>query len=175
VTIHGEHPFIPPESERDPVRRLRGRLGGAVSLWTTGEGADRVGLTVSSLLLAPGDPAHVLGLIDPDSALAEAMDENRVVVVQLLKWPHRQLSDAFAGRFPAPGGPFRLGEDYGGWVDTDWGPLLTSATSWLGARLVGSGASDVGWGRLYDAAIEHIQLGDDEEPLEHRRGRYQRG
>lgn len=174
MTIHGDHPFIPPESERDPIRRLRGRLGGAVSLWTTGTGPDRVGLTVSSLLLAPGDPAHVLGLIDPDSALADAMDSNGIVVVQLLKWQHRQLADAFAGSFPAPGGAFRLGEDHGGWVDTDWGPLLTSSSSWLGARLVDAGPTDLGWGRLYDGVVEHVQLGADDEPLEHRRGRYQR-
>ena len=36
VTIHSEHPFLEPESDRDPVRRLRGRLGGAVTLWTVG-------------------------------------------------------------------------------------------------------------------------------------------
>ena len=33
VTIHDEHPFTDPESERDPARRLRGRLGGTVTLW----------------------------------------------------------------------------------------------------------------------------------------------
>lgn len=173
MTIHGDHPFVPPESERDPLRRLRGRLGGAVSLWTTGEAPDRFGLTVSSMLLAPGEPSHVLGLIDPDSALADAIDERGRFVVQLLRWPHRQLAEAFAGRFPAPGGPFRMGEDHGGWVDTDWGPLLAGSSSWLGARLVDR--RDAGWGRLYDGVVEHIQLGADEDPLEHRRGEYRRG
>ena len=38
MTIHSEHPFLEPEAERDPVRRLRGRLGGAVTLWTAGDG-----------------------------------------------------------------------------------------------------------------------------------------
>ena len=32
VTIHSEHPFADPEPERDPVRRLRGRLGVAGSV-----------------------------------------------------------------------------------------------------------------------------------------------
>ena len=41
VTIHSEHPFLEPEADRDPVRRLRGRLGGAVTLWTTGDEGDR--------------------------------------------------------------------------------------------------------------------------------------
>jgi hypothetical protein len=26
VTIHSDHPFMPPESDRSPIRRLRGRL-----------------------------------------------------------------------------------------------------------------------------------------------------
>ena len=34
MTIHSEHPFLDPDA--DPVRRLRGRLGGAVTLWTSG-------------------------------------------------------------------------------------------------------------------------------------------
>ena len=29
MTIHSEHPFLEPEEDRDPVRRLRGRIGGA--------------------------------------------------------------------------------------------------------------------------------------------------
>ena len=37
MTIHSRHPFADPEP--DEVRRFRGRLGGAVTLWTTGEGA----------------------------------------------------------------------------------------------------------------------------------------
>ena len=62
MTIHDGHPFATPESERDPVRRLRGRLGGAVSLWTAGVGTGpsrphRVVIPA----VAPGEPAHVLG------------------------------------------------------------------------------------------------------------------
>ena len=36
MTIHTSHPFADPEP--DPLRRLRGRVGGAVSLWTAGRG-----------------------------------------------------------------------------------------------------------------------------------------
>ena len=43
VTIHTTHPFADPDAR--PARRLRGRLGGAVTLWTAGAGADRAGLT----------------------------------------------------------------------------------------------------------------------------------
>ena len=63
MTIHSTHPFADPDP--DPARRLRGRLGGAVSLWTAGEPEETrgwAGLTVSSLMLAGGEPARLLAL-----------------------------------------------------------------------------------------------------------------
>lgn len=190
MTIHSEHPFADPEPQRDPVRRLRARLGGTVSLWTTGEGADRAGLTVSSLLVAPGDPGRVLGLLDPDSELTDALERTGTAVVQLLQWRHRDLADAFAGVAPAPGGPFRLAE----WEQTPWGPLLAGVSAWAGVRVIAPGR-EVGWSLLVEAEVENVGLaasgalartdarsdsGADQEgpdrlaPLVHRRGRYQR-
>ena len=58
MTIHPGHPFPTPD---DPVRRLRGRIGATVSLWTAGTSDDdRAGLTVSSWLVGTGVP--VLGI-----------------------------------------------------------------------------------------------------------------
>ena len=168
MTIHDTHPFLDPESERDPLRRFRGRLGGAVSLWTTGAGRDRAGLTVSSLMVAGGEPGHVLALVDPDSALADALEPGSGVVVQLLAWEHRDLAEAFAGTAPAPGGAFAQAS----WAETAWGPVLTDATSWAGARV--ESLTEVGWSRLVTATIEHVVIGAEDQPLVHRRGRYQR-
>ena len=78
MTIHPEHPFLEPE--RDPVRRSRGRLGGAVTLLDLGAGEgplDRAGLTVTSVLVANGEPARLLALLDPDSDLAERLEDDR--------------------------------------------------------------------------------------------------
>jgi flavin reductase (DIM6/NTAB) family NADH-FMN oxidoreductase RutF len=169
MTIHSEHPFADPESERDLVRRFRGRLGGLVSLWTAGEGRDRAGLTVSSFMVANGDPAHLLALVDPDSDLAATVRDTGVCVVQLLEWPHRDLADAFASLAPAPGGPFTLGE----WEPTDWGPRLASSGTWAAVRLVDD-PREVGWSLLLDGVLEHVEVGGEREPLEHRRGRYVR-
>ncbi|WP_243060325.1 flavin reductase family protein [Nocardioides sp. SR21] len=160
MTIHSTHPFADPEP--DPVRRFRGRLTGSVALVTS----DRSGLTVSSLMVATGDPARVLVLVDPDSDLAEAVARSERAVVQLLSWSHRDLAEAFAGTAPAPGGPFRMGA----FEDTAWGPRLADARSWAGVRL--ESAVDVGWSRLLTLAVEEVVVGDDEEPLVHRRGRY---
>jgi flavin reductase (DIM6/NTAB) family NADH-FMN oxidoreductase RutF len=165
VTIHAEHPFLDPEP--DPVRRLRGRLGGAVTLWTTGDPTERAGLTVSSLMLANGEPARLLALVDPDSELADLLPRSGLAVVQLLSWPDRDLAEAFAGTTPAPGGPFRQAA----FEQTAWGPRLASAGTWAGVRL--ESGVDVGWSRLLTCVVEEITIGADDAPLIHRRGRYQ--
>lgn len=167
MTIHAEHPFADPEPRRDPARRLRGRIGGRVTLWTAGTGRARAGLTVSSLMVAPGEPARLLALVDPDSDLAAAVDRTGSAVVQLLEWRHRDLADAFAGVAPAPGGPFRMGT----WQDTPWGPLLDGVTAWAGVRRSGE-SRPAGWSTLVDTVLERVELGEEEQPLVHRRGRY---
>jgi flavin reductase (DIM6/NTAB) family NADH-FMN oxidoreductase RutF len=173
VTIHSEHPFLPPESGRDPARRFRSRLGGAVTLWTTGtadQPNDRAGLPVSSVLVAAGEPAHVVALLDPDASLVERLLETRTAVVQLLQWQHRHLADAFAGQAPAPGGAFRLAQ----WMQSPWGPVLDDASAWVGVRVQGGEPTAVGWSLLVDTVIEHVEIGEEQAPLVHRRGRYSR-
>jgi len=168
VTIHSGHPF---PTEDDPVRRFRGRLGGAVALVTCGAGAERAGLTVSSLMVANGDPARVLFLVDPDSDLGEKLEVGARAVVQLLAWPHRHLAEAFAGTAPAPGGPFRTGS----FADSDWGPRLADATAWASVSV--ESLAEVGWSLLVTAVIESAELAavdDGDEALLHRRGRWAR-
>ena len=185
MTIHSEHPFSLPEDQRDPARRLRGRLGGTVTLLTAGvEGDRQAGLTVSSVMLALGEPSHVLALVDPDSDLADRVAETGTAVLQVLDWRHRDLAEAFAGVAPAPGGPFRMAQ----WQQTAWGPRLEGCSAWAGLRVAGAGTSgagsggagsggpgeavEVGWSRLLDGVIEEVALADEADPLLHRRGRY---
>jgi flavin reductase (DIM6/NTAB) family NADH-FMN oxidoreductase RutF len=165
MTIHSEHPFLDPDP--DPVRRLRGRLGGVVTLWTSGS-EEWAGLTVSSVMVAGGEPGRLLALLDPDSDLRSVLTETGRSVVQLLEWGHRDLAEAFAGQLPSPGGPFRMGE----WEQTEFGPRLVSATSWAAVELESS--KTVGWSDLVVARVVEVVLGDDAEPLVHRRGRYRR-
>jgi flavin reductase (DIM6/NTAB) family NADH-FMN oxidoreductase RutF len=168
VTIHSEHPFLEPESGRDPVRRLRGRLAGGVTLWTAGDADEQAGLTVSSLMVAAGEPARVLGLLDPDSDLCARLVATGRGVVCLLGWEHRDLADAFAGTAPAPGGPFRTGR----FTATAWGPRLDTALAWAAVTVESS--RDVGWSTLVTCTVDEVGLGEDRPPLVHRRGRYQR-
>jgi flavin reductase (DIM6/NTAB) family NADH-FMN oxidoreductase RutF len=168
VTIHSDHPFLPPEDQRSELRRLRGRLPAPVTVCTAYRSDRPAGLTVSSILVADGEPGRVLVLLDPDSELVAALHQSRAMVVNVLGWGQQELSDAFAGVVPAPGGPFRLGE----WQPSDWGPVLVAAPAWVGCRLADRDPREVGWSVLVEAVIEHIQLGPDTPPLAHRRGRY---
>jgi flavin reductase (DIM6/NTAB) family NADH-FMN oxidoreductase RutF len=164
VTIHTSHPFADPDP--DPARRFRGRLGGAVSLWTAGDETGRAGLTVTSLMLAWGEPPRVLGLVDPDSDLAAAVARTGRATVQLLSWQHRHLADAFAGTAPAPGGPFRHAD----FEPTEWGPRLTDASTYAAVSV--ESTVEVGWSLLLTCVVDQFTLVDDDRPLLHRRGRY---
>jgi len=139
-----------------------------VSLWTAGDEAGRAGLTVTSFLVGAGEEARVLALLDPDADLTERLLGSGRGVVQLLTWDDRNLAEIFAGTAPAPGGRFRQAE----FVATDWGPRLARATTWAGVRLESD--REVGWSTLVTTVVEHLEVGDDVEPLRHHRGRYTR-
>jgi flavin reductase (DIM6/NTAB) family NADH-FMN oxidoreductase RutF len=164
VSIHTEHPFATPEPERDPVRRVRGRMAAPVTIWTTGEGRGRSGLTISSVVVAEGEPARVLGLVDEDSDYWDSAPAT--TVVNLLAPQHRYLAEVFAGAAPAPGGAFTQGD----WEDSAWGPVLRGSAGWLGVRLEPEPRS-AGWRLLVEGVVEHAEVGD-EDPLVHLRGRY---
>ncbi len=173
MTIHTDHPFALPPGQGDDARRFRARTGAGVTVWTAGHGTrphDRVGLTVSSMLTALGDPPHVLALLDPDADLTEALLVGRTAVVSLLAWRHRHVADVFADRAPAPGGRFQVER----WDDSPWGPVLVGARAWVGVRLADQ-PRPVGQALLVDTVIEHLQLGTDDHALLHVRGRYAPG
>jgi flavin reductase (DIM6/NTAB) family NADH-FMN oxidoreductase RutF len=163
VSIHGTDPFATPEHLRSPVRRLRGRLPAAVTLWTAPGPA---GLTVSSTLVLDGEPGRLLGQVDPESELWEAASAAGVFAVTLLGPADRQLAERFAGLMPAPGGLF-AGHP---WTGTDFGPVLDARATWVGCRV--DGARPLGWGLLVEATIERVELGAEGSPLLHYRGRY---
>jgi flavin reductase (DIM6/NTAB) family NADH-FMN oxidoreductase RutF len=176
VSIHSEHPFMPAESDRSAIRRLRGRLPSPVSLWTAQHTGRPAGLTVSSLLVVDGDPGFIIGILDPLSDLWDALRESGTAAVMMLSWRDRQLAEQFGYVAPAPGGPFRAAT----WHETEWGPVLTHATAWAGGRLDAS-PIEVGWGLEVRLRVERIELADERAPAEaddafhpllHRRGRY---
>jgi flavin reductase (DIM6/NTAB) family NADH-FMN oxidoreductase RutF len=169
VTIHHSHPFAVGENDRKPLRRYRGRMASPVSIWAAGADGQRAGWTLSSFLVADGDPGEVIGLIDEESPLADVLTQTATLTVNLPGWRQRKLADAFAGVAPAPGGPFTLAA----WRDTDWGPVLEGSLGWIGARLKPD-PDHAGWGLLLRAVVERVEIQPDpaDELLYYVRGRY---
>jgi flavin reductase (DIM6/NTAB) family NADH-FMN oxidoreductase RutF len=161
--IHSTDPFATPEAEKSELRRLRGRFAAPVTIWTTPGPA---GLTVSSTVVADGDPGRILGLIDEESDFWDAAERAGRFAVIPLTPADRQLADRFAGLMPAPGGLFAAGD----WQQTEYGPVPAAAATWAGCRL--DGVRPCGWALLVEGIVESLQVGGSAAPLVHYRGRY---
>lgn len=166
VTVHSDHPFATPVDERDPVRRLRGRLVSPVTVFTAGRDGDRVGLTVGSVLVVEGEEPIVGGIVGTGSDLAEAAEETGGFVVHVLSAGERAVADVFAGIRPAPGGMFATRA----LTDTEWGPRLDDVPDWAGCRF--RDVEQIGEQSLLTGRVEHLELSDLVSPLAYFRGSY---
>lgn len=166
--IHSEHPFVPGENDREPLRRFRGRHAAGVSIVTAGDEGHPVGLTVSSLMLAEGDPGHVTAVIGPLSDLWDAIEGSERFVVHLCRSTHRRLADIFAGIRPSPGGVFTGVE----WGQSEWGPVLADLPDRAYCSLLR--LEQLGYTGLVTATVDRVELSDLTDPLVHFRGEYRR-
>lgn len=139
-----------------------------VTVWTAGGPDRRAGLTMSSVLIAEGEPSLIVGLMNDTTDLWEAIHETGRWVVHLLSGEDSTVADVFAGVRPSPGGPF-VGREV---VDTDFGPALGTYLNRAYCRLVDDSAS--GFQRLLRGAIERVEVDDMEDPLVYFRGHYRR-
>jgi 3-hydroxy-9,10-secoandrosta-1,3,5(10)-triene-9,17-dione monooxygenase reductase component len=161
----GEDPFATPEPERDPLRRLRGRLTSPVTVWTAWDEHRRaVGVTVSSTVVGEGEPPHLFGLLGPLTEVWEAIEATGTWVVHLLSREQIRLADQMAGRYPDD--PFR------GVVITETaaGPVIGEAPTRVVCRLVDG--REQGRSVLVTGRIDSIELGPSERPLVHYRSGY---
>jgi flavin reductase (DIM6/NTAB) family NADH-FMN oxidoreductase RutF len=162
-----DDPFATPVDERRLDRRFRGRLIAPVTVWTAGSGDRRAGLTVSSLLVAEGDPAEVLGLLDPLSELFDLLVERGSFVIHVLDAADQRLAGMFAGAYPVD--PFEEVDT----VDAESGPVISGTRHILGCRLVGS--EELGFQMLVRGSIEALELvAEAGQPLIRYRGRYRK-
>jgi 3-hydroxy-9,10-secoandrosta-1,3,5(10)-triene-9,17-dione monooxygenase reductase component len=167
VTIHSENPFEVPLGQRNPVRRLRGRLAAPVTIVTAQD--DRpAGLTVSSLLVVEGEVSRVAALVGAGSDLLPAVETSGAFVAHVLTDQHRSIADVFAGLRPAPGGMFTVVRT----EETAWGPHLADVSDWAGCRL--EEIRPLGEQFLLVGAIEDLSVSELSSPLIHFRGVYRR-
>ncbi|CAN5435750.1 MAG: flavin reductase family protein [Acidimicrobiia bacterium] len=165
--IHEEHPFRPPPEQRDPVRRLRGRLVAPVTIITAGtDEAAWTGLTVSSLVVSEGSPPLVYCLFGPTTDLIERIAETERFLVHVCEAEHRRLADVFAGIEPSPGGMFAGRKA----TQTDHGPRLEGFPATAGCTVV-SGREE-SYNVLVTARIDEVSADELTDPLTYFRGGY---
>lgn len=167
--IHDEHPFATPEAGREPVRRFRGRLVAPVTVITAGTGDRRTGLTVSSLLVADGEPGRIFFLCGRNADLWDVVQESGGFVVHALTARDRALADRFSGQRPSPGGLFAGLEV----EDGPHGPVIVSLPTRAACRFLG--ITDTGWYGLVEGEVTSVAFHDLNDPLAYFRGRYGAG
>lgn len=164
--VHEEHPFETPQEQRDPARRFRGRLAAPVTVITAGEGDHRTGLTVSSLVVAEGDPSRIYFLLGSTTDLHYGLEETGKFVVHVLEDGNQAIADVFAGLRPSPGGRFAgLNVE-----QSEWGPVLADVET--RAYCTYEGGDEETFFIVAEGKIDKLELADIANPLVYFRGRY---
>jgi 3-hydroxy-9,10-secoandrosta-1,3,5(10)-triene-9,17-dione monooxygenase reductase component len=164
----GDDPFAVPVDQRDPARRFRGRLPAAVTVWTASFADGRAtGITVSSLLVAEGEPPAVLGLIGTLTNFWDAVRESKRFVVHVLSEDQRRVADEFAGRYTQ----VNFTEGWSAADESEWGPTLRAVTTRAYCGL--GGFMESGYFLLVRGDVDHFDIDDPAPaPLVHYRGGY---
>jgi len=166
--IHDDHPFKDSPADRDPVRQFRGRLVAPVTVFTAGGERSEAALTVSSLMVAEGEPSSVIALIGTNTELWEAIEASGRFVVHILAGSERDDADAFAGIRPRPGGPFA-----GVTVEpSEWGPILVDSKNRLFCSV--SSTVELPFHHLVKGEVNQAEVDDLTDPAIYFRGDYRK-
>jgi flavin reductase (DIM6/NTAB) family NADH-FMN oxidoreductase RutF len=107
-------------------------------------------LTVSSVLLAQGEPPMLAGLVAPSSDLADTLaGGSGRFVVHLLGAAHRRLAQHFAGDLRAPAELLTRST-------SERGPVLGAAGDRIFCRA--ESLRPFGWSLLVEAVVEDVQV-----------------
>ena len=165
--IHDDHPFLPDPGDRDPVRRLRGRLASPVTIITAGNGdADRAGLTVSALAVVEGEPALIYAFVGTASDLWGVVSTTGRFVVHVLGEDQAHLADVFAGLRPSPGGTFITAPT----IDSAWGPVISDVLDRAYCTVVTQ--EEVGFSGVVIGTIDRVEVSELTDPLVYFRAGY---
>ncbi|MGA9595514.1 MAG: flavin reductase family protein [Acidimicrobiia bacterium] len=166
--VHDENPFATPNDQRDPARRFRGRMAAPVTVITAGAGERRTGLTVSSLVVAEGEPSRVYFLLGSTTDLFYVLEKTGKFVVHVLESGDQAIADVFAGLRPSPGGKFTDLDI----EQTEWGPVLNEVRT--RAFCTFEGGDEETFFIVAEGRVDKIEISDITEPLVYFRGRYRK-
>ena len=166
--VHDENPFATPNDQRDPARRFRGRMAAPVTVITAGSGERRTGLTVSSLVVAEGEPSRVYFLLGSTTDLFYVLEKTGKFVVHVLESGDQAIADVFAGLRPSPGGKFTDLDI----EQTEWGPVLSEVRT--RAFCTFEGGDEETFFIVAEGRVDKIEISDITEPLVYFRGRYRK-
>lgn len=158
-------PWATPPDERDPLRRLRGRLVLPVTVWVAGPGPRAMtGLTISSVLMSQGQPPMVAGLVSLTSDLGDALAQNGArFVLHVLAASHKRLAQHFSGDLPAPLELLAAEQ-------SSYGPLLNAVPDRALCEVTAT--KTFGWSLLVEARVDEAQVGGEGRGLGWWRGAY---
>ncbi|SFB86848.1 NADH-FMN oxidoreductase RutF, flavin reductase (DIM6/NTAB) family [Bosea sp. CRIB-10] len=145
-------------------------LAGGVSVITTGQGADRTGLTVTSLSSLSAEPPTVMFGLNLSSSSFPVLARHRSFGVNFLNATQKQIADRFAGRAGEKGEARYAGAS---WTTGVTGaPLLEGALAALDCEveeLIERHSHAIVIGR-----VREVRLGGDDAALVYWRGDYER-
>lgn len=139
-------------SERDDFVAAMGQAATGVTVVTTANGSERLGVTVSAMSSVSADPPLLLVCVHRRSPVCDAIERNGSFCVNVLSDDQRQISDVFAGRVRTETGDrFACGS----WLWRATGaPVLVGAAAHFDCRLAAAhdhGSHRVFVGRAVDA------------------------
>jgi 3-hydroxy-9,10-secoandrosta-1,3,5(10)-triene-9,17-dione monooxygenase reductase component len=162
------NPFADPPESRDPVRRFRGRLVAPVTIVTAGNGGQKTGLTVSSLMVAEGEPGLVYFLVSATSDLYLRLGQTRRFVIHVCPADRGQVADVFAGIRPSPGGVFAgLATS-----ESEHGQVIDDLETRAFCSVVAT--REESYSVLVSGSIDRVEAGDSRNPMSFYHGAYGR-
>jgi flavin reductase len=126
-----------------------------VTVVTTSDGRERLGMTVSAMSSVSADPPLLLICVHRKSPVTAAIQRNGVFCVNLLSQDQRQVSDVFAGRVKT-----ETGDRFacGGWLWRVTGaPVLVGAAAHFDCHLEAS--YDHGSHRIFIGRVAEARAG----------------
>lgn len=158
------------QAETPNFRAALRHLAGGVSVITTGQGADRTGLTVTSLSSLSAEPPTVMFGLNLSSSSFPVLARHRSFGVNFLNATQKQIADRFAGRGGEKGPARYAGAN---WSEGATGvPLLEGALAALDCEveeLIERHSHAIVIGR-----VREVRLGGEDAALVYWRGDYER-